>query len=135
MSTNDRRTIAGELRRKANDSLDGESLQRALARIAGADDSSWRGVMRRLADLIGPPLTCNIMGDDNSFICEKCGGEPASPLINGFPAGQESHPRAIVMFETGDVRCVHVNAIQVINAEGIFNEYAFPQNDGSTSPI
>lgn len=60
---------------------------------------------------------------------------PASPLINGFPAGQESHPRAIVMFETGDVRCVHVNAIQVINAEGIFNEYAFPQNDGSTSPI
>lgn len=36
MSTNDRRTIAAELRRKANDSLDGESLQRALARIAGA---------------------------------------------------------------------------------------------------
>lgn len=33
---------------------------------------------------------------------------PASPFINGFPAGQESHPRAIVMFETGDVRCVHV---------------------------
>lgn len=41
---------------------------------------------------------------------------PASPFINGFPAGQESHPRAIVMFETGDVRCVHVNAIQVIGA-------------------
>lgn len=60
---------------------------------------------------------------------------PASPLINGFPAGQESHPRAIVMFETGDVRCVHVNAIQVIGAEGIFSEYAFPKNDGSTSPI
>lgn len=31
--------------------------------------------MHRLADLIDPPLTCNIMGDDNSFICEKCGGE------------------------------------------------------------
>lgn len=68
MSTNDRRTIAAELRRKANDSLDGESLQHALARIAGADDSSWRGVMRRVADLIDPSLTCDI-------ICEKCGGE------------------------------------------------------------
>lgn len=47
---------------------------------------------------------------------------PASPFINGFPAGQESHPRAIVMFETGDVRCVHVNAVQVIGAEGLFSE-------------
>lgn len=63
MSTNNRRAIAGELRRKANDSLDGESLQRALARIAGAEDSSWRGVMRCLADLIEPPLS-------SSFICE-----------------------------------------------------------------
>ncbi len=60
--------IASELRRKANDSLDGESLQRAIARITGADDSSWRGVMRRLADLIEPPLS-------SSSICEKCGGE------------------------------------------------------------
>lgn len=56
-------------------------------------------------------------------------------IKGGMPAGQESHPRAIVMFETGDVRCVHVNAVQVINAEGIFSEYAFPENDGSTSPI
>lgn len=66
MSTNDRSKIAGELRRKANDSLDGESLQRALARITDAEDSSWRGVMRRLADLIEPPFS-------SSFICEKCG--------------------------------------------------------------
>lgn len=75
MSTNNRMAIASELRRKANDSLDGESLQRAIARITGADDSSWPGVMRRVADLIDQPLTCNIMSDDNSFICEKCGGE------------------------------------------------------------
>lgn len=60
---------------------------------------------------------------------------PASPLIDHFPAGQESKPVAIVMFETGDVRCVRANAIQVIGAEGIFSEYAFPKNDGSTSPI
>lgn len=75
MSTNNRRTIAGELRRKANDSLDGESLQRALARITGANDSSWRGVMRHLADLIEPPTTRNLAGDTNYFICEKCGAE------------------------------------------------------------
>lgn len=70
MSTNDKRAIANELRRVANDSLNGESLQRALARIAGAEDSSWRGVMRRLADLIEPPISLA-----NPFICEKCGGE------------------------------------------------------------
>ena len=70
MSTNDRIAIASELRRKANDSLDGESLQRALARIAGAEDSSRRGVMRRLADLIEPSAFLT-----NPFICEKCGGE------------------------------------------------------------
>lgn len=65
MSTNDKRAIANELRRVANDSLNGESLQRTLARITDADDSSWRGVMHRVADLI----------DYSSFICEKCGGE------------------------------------------------------------
>lgn len=62
---NDKRAIANELRRVANDSLNGESLQRTLARITDTDDSSWRGVMRRVADLI----------DFSSFICEKCGGE------------------------------------------------------------
>lgn len=70
MSTNDRMAIASELRRKANDSLDGESLQRAIARIAGADDSSWRGVMRCIADLIEPQISLS-----SPFICEKCGGE------------------------------------------------------------
>ena len=75
MATNDRRTIANELRRVSNDSLNGESLQRALARITGADDSSWRGVMRRLADLIEPPAFLA-----NPFICEKCGGEWPSDI-------------------------------------------------------
>lgn len=70
MLMNDRQAIANELRRVANDSLNGESLQRTLARIAGAKDSSWRGVMRRLADLIEPPISLA-----NPFICEKCGGE------------------------------------------------------------
>lgn len=39
------------------------------------------------------------------------------------------------MFETGDVRCVFPDAVQIIDAEAIFREYAFPKNDGSTSPI
>lgn len=71
MPTNDRRAIADELRRVASDSLNGESLQRALARITGAEDSSWRGVMRRFADLIEQPFP---------FICEKCGGEWPSDI-------------------------------------------------------
>ena len=44
--------IASRLRRTANDSLGVESLQKALARITVAEDVSWRGVMRRIADLI-----------------------------------------------------------------------------------
>lgn len=51
---NERFEIAQELRRTASDSLGSESLQRALARITEAEDTSWRGVMRRLADLIEP---------------------------------------------------------------------------------
>lgn len=75
MLMNDRQAIANELRRVANDSLNGESLQRALARITGANDSSWRGVMRHLADLIEPPAFLI-----NPFICEKCGGEWPSDI-------------------------------------------------------
>ena len=44
--------IAQELRSTSYDSLGSETLQRALARIIEAKDTSWRGVMRRLADLI-----------------------------------------------------------------------------------
>lgn len=68
IASSDSQAIATELRRVANDSLNGESLQRALARITGANDSSWRGVMRHLADLIEPPAFLI-----NPFICEKCG--------------------------------------------------------------
>ena len=57
-------------------------------------------------------------------------------LLKGdMPAGQESHPQAIVMFETGQIRCVYPSAVQVIGAKEIFRAYAFPKNDGSTSPI
>lgn len=71
--------IASRLRRTANDSLDGESLQRALARVTEADDASWRGVMRRIAGLIDRGECENVYDGsvqdscDNGFLCSVCG--------------------------------------------------------------
>ena len=53
-SDDERREIAKKLRRTANDDLNGLGLQRNLAVITEAEDGSWRGVLRRLADLIDP---------------------------------------------------------------------------------
>ena len=44
--------IAQGLRRTSCDSLGSETLQRALARVTEARDTSWRGVLRRLAEPI-----------------------------------------------------------------------------------
>lgn len=52
--------ISQELRRTSYDSLGSENMQRALARITEARDTSWRGVLRRLAELIDPER-----GDDD----------------------------------------------------------------------
>lgn len=46
--------IAQELRRTSYDSLGSETLQKALARVTRAEDTSWRGVLRHLAELIEP---------------------------------------------------------------------------------
>lgn len=54
ITDDERRDIAAELRYTANDDLGGLSLQKNLAAITKAEDGSWRGVMRRLADLIEP---------------------------------------------------------------------------------
>lgn len=43
ITTEERLRIVEELNRTANDSLGGESLQRALARITGAEDTSCAG--------------------------------------------------------------------------------------------
>lgn len=53
-SDDERREIAKKLRRTVNDDLGGLSLQKNLAIITEARDTSWRGVLRRLADLIDP---------------------------------------------------------------------------------
>lgn len=87
------REIAKKLRYVANDDLGGLSLQKNLAAITKAEDGSWRGVMRRLADLIDRPTTtrhgkfrtkygretpcCEVcgysLGDMRWNHCPKCG--------------------------------------------------------------
>lgn len=87
------REIAKKLRYTANDDLGGLSLQKNLAAITKAEDGSWRGVMRRLADLIDRPTTtrhgkfrtkygretpcCEVcgysLGDMRWNHCPKCG--------------------------------------------------------------
>ena len=68
------REIAKELRYTANDGLGGLSLQKNLAAITKAEDGSWRGVMRRLADLIDRP-TCEMKSIPKSSyrVCSRCG--------------------------------------------------------------
>lgn len=54
ISKEERSIIATELWNTSFDSLYDESLQRVLARITKAKNTSWRGVLRRLAQLIDP---------------------------------------------------------------------------------
>lgn len=70
-TSDERREVAKWLRYTAADSLGRENLQRALARITGAKDTSWRGVLRRLADLIDP--TCEMTPQGEGFRCSACG--------------------------------------------------------------
>lgn len=73
------RDIAAELRYTANDDLGGLSLQKNLAAITKAEDGSWRGVMRRIADLIERGACRNVYDDmaygscQNGFKCSACG--------------------------------------------------------------
>lgn len=72
ITTEERLRIVEELNRTANDSLGGESLQRALARITGAEDTSWRGVMRRVAELAYRPTTQVQVAPDGRYHCFAC---------------------------------------------------------------
>ena len=79
MATSDERLeVAEDLRYTANDDLCGESLQRALARISGAEDTSWRGVMRRLADLIDP--TCEVQSLSTAGCAPSAGTSPIATM-------------------------------------------------------
>lgn len=70
-SDQQRREVAERLRHTANDDLGGLNLQRNLAAITKAKDTSWRGVMRRLANLIDP--TCRMEPEGEGFRCSACG--------------------------------------------------------------
>ena len=79
ISGEERREIVKKLRYTANDDLGGLSLQKNLAAITKAEDGSWRGVMRRLADLIDRPTCRNVYDEndmracENGFKCSECG--------------------------------------------------------------
>lgn len=80
IATEERLRIVEELNRTANDSLGGESLQRALARITGAEDTSWRGVMRRVAELAYRPTTLQFVA------CASCGARGDVGLMDAIEA-------------------------------------------------
>ena len=80
------RYIADKLRYTANDTLGSLSLQKTLAAITKAEDGSWRGVMRRLADLIDRPMTRNL-SKSPGFVCELCGIELPNDLGYAYCSG------------------------------------------------
>lgn len=79
MTTEELDEIVSRLRRTSNDSLGGESFQRALARITKAPATDWRTVMRHIADLIDHGVCYNVYNEnaqdacDNGFECSVCG--------------------------------------------------------------
>ena len=72
ISNEECRAIAKKLRYTANDDLGGLSLQKNLSAITKAEDGSWRGVMRRLADLIDRPKAKRDDAGDY-WRCTHCG--------------------------------------------------------------
>lgn len=79
MSAEELNKIASDLRYTAADSLGGESLQKALARITKAPATDWRTVMGHIADLIDHGVCYNVYNEnaqdacDNGFKCSACG--------------------------------------------------------------
>lgn len=79
MTTEELDEIAKKLTLCSVDSLGGESLQRALARITKAPATNWRSVMLHIADLIDRGVCYNVYDEnecgacDNGFKCSVCG--------------------------------------------------------------
>lgn len=74
ISDQERREIAKKLRYAASYGLGGLSLQRNLAEITKAEGVSWRGVMRRLADLIDRPVAEAVDRKELGYdTCGRCG--------------------------------------------------------------
>ena len=79
MTTEELDEIAKKLALCSVDSLGGESLQRAFARITKAPATDWRTVMGHIADLIDHGVCYNVYDEneygacDNGFECSVCG--------------------------------------------------------------
>lgn len=56
---------------------------------------------------------------------QKAWTHGASIAIGGFPAGQEAHPVALVLLESGDVVTVDTESVTIDAPEEIFRQYAW----------
>ena len=53
----------------------------------------------------------------------------ASVSIGGFPAGQESHPVAIVEDESGKLLMLQLREVTLLDSAKLFNEYAWQEEE------
>ena len=66
--------IASRLRYVAADELGGMSLQKRLAKELELENTSWRGVLRGIADLIARPTCKNLATKPaDELLCSECG--------------------------------------------------------------
>lgn len=56
---------------------------------------------------------------------QKAWTHGASIMVGGFPAGQEAHPVALVLLESGDVVTVNTESVTIDAPEEIFRQYAW----------
>lgn len=58
-------------------------------------------------------------------------------MVSGFPAGQEAHPVALVLLESGDVVTVNAETVTIDAPEEIFSQYAWTGdvNDQSVNAL
>lgn len=92
MNISGNRQIASRLRYVAADDLGGMSLQKRLAKELELENTSWRGVLRGIADLIDRPTCRNVYDESkagacaNGFECSECGNvveDCEGWLVNG----------------------------------------------------
>ena len=56
---------------------------------------------------------------------QKAWTHGASIMVGGFPAGQEAHPVALVLLESGDVVTVDTESVTIDAPEEIFRQYTW----------
>lgn len=56
---------------------------------------------------------------------QKAWTHGASIMVGGFPAGQEAHPVAVVLLESGDVVTVDAETVTIDSPVELFRQYAW----------